>query len=269
MPPRLLLSGLLFFGFYLVAQDPQPQFEVATIKPSRPPTLHVGCSGGPGTPDPSLLRCDQMSLLNLILFAYDRNAYQVVAPDWLRMQVFDISAKIPPGATREQLPAMMRSLLVERFRLQAHTAPHDVPGYTLTQAKGGLKCKLTLADSPALPPAPYSPDLDKDGFPVLAAGHAGIAIVRGRGRLFYSGWTMKRLSSQIAGLLHVPVSDATGVDGKYDISLHWEQSTAADNSDAPNLPQALEEQLGLRLVSAKASVDAVFVDHIDKLPTAN
>lgn len=260
---------LLFFGCCAFAQNPQPQFEVATLKPSRPPTRHVGCSGGPGTPDPSLLQCDQMSLLNLVLFANDRNGYQVVAPDWLRTQVFDLSAKIPPAATREQLPEMMRNLLLERFHLQAHIAPHDVLSYTLAQAKGGIKCKISDPASPALPPAPYSPDLDKDGFPILAPGRAGIAIVRGRGRLFYSGWTMKRLATQIATLMHAPVTDATGTDGKYDIGLFGAQPNAANNADGPTLPQALEEQLGLRLVSAKASVDAVFVDHIDKLPTAN
>jgi uncharacterized protein (TIGR03435 family) len=102
---------------------PSPQFEVASIKPSPPgpPTgrVRVGSRGGPGTNDPTLFTCERCSLTGLIRQAFELQDYQISAPDWAQGTRFNISAKIPDGATKEQFRLMMRYLLIDRFKLQS------------------------------------------------------------------------------------------------------------------------------------------------------
>jgi uncharacterized protein (TIGR03435 family) len=211
-----------------------------------------------------------MSLGNLIFLAYGIKRYQLVAPDWLRTQIFDISAKVPAGATAGQLPEMMRNLLIERFHLEGRHASKEMATYELVVARNGPKFKETAPDSPALTPATYHSELDKDGYPVLETGHTGILIQKGRVRLYFSGWTMEKLAAEIASHLAVPVTDATGLTGKYDIGLHWVQEQPPGvETDGPSLPEALQGQIGLHLQAKKASVDVLVVDRIDKMPSGN
>src|SRR5438477_10611282 len=92
---------------YAQAGDTKPVFEVATIKPSAPPgtggMFRVGCSGGPGTPDPGRWACQNLSLSNMITNAYNLKRYEFSAPAWLEEERFDITAKIAEGTTRQQL----------------------------------------------------------------------------------------------------------------------------------------------------------------------
>jgi uncharacterized protein (TIGR03435 family) len=211
-----------------------------------------------------------MGLGNLIFLAYGIKRYQLIAPDWLRTQIFDISARVPAGAEAAQIPEMMRNLLIERFHLEARRESREMPTFDLVVARNGLKFKETAPDAPPLTPETYHAELARDGFPVLEPGHSGYLVQKGRVRLYISGWTMERLTAEIANHLAVPVTDATGLTGKYDIGLHWvqEQPPGVD-IDGPSLPEALEEQLGLRLKSKKAPADVLIVGHIDKIPSGN
>jgi uncharacterized protein (TIGR03435 family) len=94
------------------------------------------------------LRC--ASLRTLLLDAFDIAPARLVAPDWIDYQVFDISAKLPDGATKEQLPAMFRSLLEERFGLAFHRESKEGPIDALVVGKGGLKVN-TAAPQTAQP----------------------------------------------------------------------------------------------------------------------
>jgi uncharacterized protein (TIGR03435 family) len=42
---------------------------------------------------------------------------QIEGPDWLWEERYDIDATLPEGASREQVPAMLRGLLADRFKL--------------------------------------------------------------------------------------------------------------------------------------------------------
>ena len=75
--------------------------------------------------------------------------------------------------------------------------------------------------------------------------------------------------------LERPVVDATGLTGKYDISLFWVTeavrpgTTASEIDSGPTLISALQEQLGLKLQSKKVAIDYPIIDHVDKTPTGN
>ena len=99
-----------------------------------------------------------MSLKELIVAAYKVKPYQVTSPDWMNKpdaQRFDIAARLPEGSNKEDAAAMLKALLAERFKLQAHTESQERSVLALVVAKGGPKLK----DSPAPEPIDESAEL--------------------------------------------------------------------------------------------------------------
>ena len=93
-------------------------------------------------------------------------------------------------------------------------------------------------------------------------------ISEDRAAMHYGEATMPQLIQELSVQSGQPVNDATGLDGKYEISLFWVPGDYPENP-GPTLIQALQEQLGLKLESKKAMVDIVVVDHMEKTPTEN
>ena len=181
----LRFSLLLFSAALLYGQ----QFEAATIKQPPPPDgnrMFIGINGGPGTADPGRINYENVSLKMLLMKAYGVQDYQISGPDWLNSERFNIVAKLPDGATKEQFMAMLQNLLSERFKLAVHREKKDLPGYALLVAKNGPKFKASVPDSAGDAPAPPAGPppmgrIGKDGevFKVGAkytfkAEHAGI-----------------------------------------------------------------------------------------------
>ena len=74
----------------------------------------------------------------------------------------------------------------------------------------------------------------------------------------------------LAGQLRHPVSDDTGLQGKYDFTMNWIMGGAlAADDTGPTIFAALQQQLGLKLESKKGTVDILVIDHIEKAPTEN
>lgn len=59
---------------------------------------------------------------------------------------FDILAKMPKGATREQVPEVLQVLLAERFKLALRREPREQQVYALVPSKDDPKLKETPAD---------------------------------------------------------------------------------------------------------------------------
>jgi len=242
-----------------LAQSPTT-FEAASIKRSGPQSER-GSQGGPGSRDPGQYSFGQATLFDLIAQAYGVGYFQISSAIPLDEQRFDLVAKIPQGATKEQFRAMMQALLAERFRLLAHTVSKEFPDFDLTVAKGGPKFKES--DSAASgPPRVSSKQSISGGFLVI--------------HLHGERATMADL---VHGLLHpgdpAPFGDKTGLAGKYDFDLDYTTelssvpSANAETPPAPDLAVALRQQLGLQLVRTKVLLDVVVVDSVDKLPTEN
>lgn len=83
--------------------------------------------------------------------------------------------------------------------------------------------------------------------------------------------SMEQFARFLAAQLHQPVTDATGLTAKYDISLRWvmESAIRPDDDPGPNLFQAIQQQLGLKLESRKGTVEILVVDHLEKTPSEN
>ncbi len=248
-------------------------FEVASVKPYDPASAaRYTMRGGPGTGDPTRFSCQNCSLRSLIVAAYDIQLFQLTSPNL--PDRYDVEAKVPPGATKEQFRLMLQNLLAERFLLKLHHQPQEMTVYTLVVGKGGSK--LT------------SPQTLAPGFPVPEPGHITTsALAKGGFLLGATGAPMEKLVSMLSILLTKPVHDATGLEGSYDFQLFWSGDTSTDNA-APRLTQggtpipkdpdedsgptlfaAVQQQLGLKLESKKDQVDVLVVDHAEKIPTVN
>lgn len=272
----LVIAACLLAG---QASDRSVQFEVSSIKPSPPGNLNGAMSGGPATKDPGLFTCENIDLASLLVTAFDIPRYRLSGPDWMRNARFNISAKIPPGTTKEQFRLMQQNLLIERLKMTFHHEKKEMQGYELVTAKTGLKIKQSqYAPEPKDPDAPPPPGpykKDEDGFPVIPPDdHRRMLFASNGPRAVQLFWdrSMEQLALYLAGAVGRPVDDATGLKGKYDFTLKWimdwgQRSSTADSG--PNLFRALQEQLGLKLEAKKVVVDVLIIDQVEKTPTEN
>jgi uncharacterized protein (TIGR03435 family) len=263
------------------AADDPPAFEVASVKLSVLPEstkgfFRVKMDGGPGTSDPTRIDYQNVSMINLITRAYDLNHWQVSGPDWMGLAMYDITARVPAGATREQFRQMLRKLLAKRFNLQVHRDTKELPIYTLTVGKSGSRLKPhTPAPPPdyhdkAEPDAPGPIKTDVDGYPILSRGMS-MASTNDRARMQIFDKDLECLVDQLSGQLGAPVTDETGLTGTYDIALYWSSRSpnATDADNQPDLIAAVQQQLGLKLERKKGPSEMLVIDHVEKEPTGN
>ncbi len=289
----ITLFVLMRGGAFAQPGDPGMVFEAASIKPfpEGSPIMMSGCMGGPGSDDPGRVNCEYATLKMLLMRAYQVKNQEIFGPAWMESEHFNLTAKVPQGATKEQVNVMFRNLLAERFHVVLHHESRPLPAYALTVAKGGLKIKES-SETPAAadePPAGAKLPIGKDGFPVLRASSirgGPITLFRqGQARLQGSNIRLSTLAEALTHQLDRIVTDETGLEGKYDITLYW----TPDSNEPGGRPRptgtatdalttvetgtgvfaAVEQQLGLKLVSKKVPRDTLVVDRAEKVPTEN
>jgi uncharacterized protein (TIGR03435 family) len=249
-------------------------FEAASIKPATPigPMGMISDrKGGPGTADPGLFTCRNCSLYWVLADAYNIHSYDFSGPDWLQGTRFDFSAKIPAGATKEEFQTMIRNLLADRFKMVVHRETRQAQVLEVTVGKNGPKFHESTPKEAPKDDAPSGPmKRDEDGFPILGPG-SSMSMVPGHARMKSEGETMAWLVELLSQQLHSPVTDATGLKGKYDfvVSWTWEEGPGAASAAAADLATAVQSQLGLKLERKKGPVEVLVVDHIEKVPTEN
>jgi uncharacterized protein (TIGR03435 family) len=265
-----------YCGAFAQSAAPRPEFEVASVKPSKPAVdgrLMIRLGGDPGRIDYT-----NMSLKMLITRAYGVKDYQVNGPGWLDTERFDVTATHPPNTPREQVQAMLQTLLEDRFKMTVHKEKRVLPAYALTLAKGGAKFQ-------AVPPEP-----GEDG-----KGRPGGMMRVGRGHLEATKVPMSQVADMLTNILARPVVDSTGIEGVFDFKLDYtpdentpgmamklglalgprpeggggEPGHEAGAPDAPNIFAALQEKLGLKLETQKLPVDIIVIDKAERVPTEN
>jgi uncharacterized protein (TIGR03435 family) len=80
--------------------------------------------------------------------------------------------------------------------------------------------------------------------------------------------SLDEFAEMLSVQLRRPVTNVTGLKGKYEFTLHWVSDGASDES-GPTLAGAIQGQIGLKLEPKKGLIDIVVVEHIDKVPTEN
>jgi uncharacterized protein (TIGR03435 family) len=272
-----------------------PAFEVASVKRSEPITPELVNSGrlqiGVSI-DARNVRMSKMSLYDLVTLAYQIKPHQLSAPSWMATERFDIQAKLPEDGKRGQVPAMLQTLLADRFRLKIHREARDFNVLALVEAKGGHKLKPSAPDAPDAPPP--SPQL-RGGVTVGPGGtqtHTGpggdsriTPGPNGSVHIETKKMTLKSLADFLNRYCERPVVDMTNLPGLYDAEFDVSGEEAASAARAhgavirrtgeeasdptgPSLTSSLQK-VGLRLDGRKAPLEVIVVDSVEKVPTEN
>jgi uncharacterized protein (TIGR03435 family) len=239
------------------AVDAQPAFEVTSVKvntlPPRERSHEFGCSAG------GRFVSLGSGLRSTFFWAFNMRPFQVTGlPGWIDSAdaIFDIEARAAGPVREDQCRLMVQGLLADRFKLAVRRSTGEVPAYALTVAKNGPKMHLV---NPG--------DKPKPGGGVRMMGNP-VQVSPGQEPL--RGWSMAQLADMLTGQRAVdgrPVLDRTGLNGIYEIDLNYVFSPGV-NGDQPEIFDAIQEQLGLKLDSIKAPFDLLVVDHLEK-PDAN
>ncbi len=254
----------------------EPAFEVASIKP-------VSNSGATGVETEHGRFAWSETLYGFALLAYGIQGCGAVVhdpvrctrltggPEWIHSDSFEIEAKIPAGTpdytpaqfsngNAPQLQAMLQALVADRFKLQVHHLTKELPIYTLTVAKGGVKAKP--AEGTERQQFMFGP-----ASPADTSDSAIQAIVR--------NCSVGRITAMLGNILGRPVIDRTGLQGAFNFDLQYEPDPAPLDSPMPaaglggaGMFEALEKQAGFKLESTKGPVDVIVIDHAEK-PSPN
>jgi len=278
---------------------PLPMFEVASVKPSNPDPSNPLSMIPMASPQPGgRFTATNLPLRFLIGLAYEMPDFRVIGgPDALMNAKFDITAKAPGGATlgQKELLPLVKSLLIDRFKLKTRTEPRELPLYDLVIARSdgrlGPDLKPSKSDcskidelnaqrAAAVARGDLSAIMPKPGefltctvAPNMAGGPMNIA-------LHGDGQEIKVLTELITQFTGRYVRDKTGLTGRYDFDMKLDlqallamaqkmglnvPAAAAANlppSDGSSMMTALNEQLGLKLESSRGPVDVLVIDSV-------
>lgn len=259
---------------------PSPSFEVAAIKPN-----HTGDHRSHIWINDASFRAANQSAKGLTEFAYDIQDFQLSgAPAWINSEKYDVDAKIedtdyqqilklPPAERLDQIRSRVKSLLAERFVLEAHRETRELPAYALVIAKNGPKLQ---------PSDPAKPQV---------AGEKGSrsheSPIVGMSTMHHTDVPVAVLAQALSRQLGRTVLDRTGLTGKYDFNLQYAResngsgmlranesgnpggdSASSNEPSGPSIFTALQEQLGLKLEPTSGPVEFVVIDHIER-PSEN
>jgi bla regulator protein blaR1 len=240
----------------------RPAFEVASIKPydgRTPRRIQIMPGGG--------LAAHGVTAKFLIGHSYDVKDFQILGGlSWIGSELYTIDAI--PGANRKgpilslyfnqrqkdegEFKLRIQSLLADRFQLRIHKETREEQVYSLVVAKNGPKFKESRFNES---------DVGKGMLPGLTMHPY---------ELIGASVDIHLLAEELSRRLSRNVIDRTGLNGEYDFNLRWVPDAADGDSvpDGPSIFTAVQEQLGLKLESSKAPVDAIVIDHIEK-PSPN
>jgi bla regulator protein blaR1 len=200
--------------------------------------------------------------------AYKLRTFQVSGAPELRNetgrnQLYDIEAKVPGDSvpTMDEVRKMLQTLLSERFQLKFHRETKELSAYDLVLGNRTPKLK------------PSEPDVESK-----------MTLSANRLRMVYTNVSISELVLRIGAQFDRPLFDRTGLQGGYDFALEYMPSLAGSDpmspeaaaafanlypaDEAPPLTVALQQQPGLKVVSAKERVEILTIDHVER-PSAN
>lgn len=280
----------------------KPGVPTASMSGGPMPAGPFNQSGG----EPGRITWTNVRLMRVLQVAYDFPVDRIEAPDWLGEQGYDITATMPMGTSVSDFRSMVQGLLKDRFKLAAHKGTKQVSGYALEVAKGGLKLPMSKGPAAAATPLggddgqKPSPrreaalqymatrteafrslvTIDENGFGAPKPGNPYYGngapfevtiAVNGRFRSTKLNATMPEIAAFLGGLAGAPAENATGVAGKYDVHVEYVPRPSASGAVAttepgPDILDAIQQQLGLRLTPKKLPVESLVIDHVERIP---
>lgn len=222
------------------AEKPKLQFEVASIKqapPLNPAAIAAGKVKIGMSVEQGRVEIGSLAVSDLITLAYKLKPNQLTQLDWMKdpmnVQRFDIVAKMPEGATKDDVPQMIQGLLADRFGLKMHKDTREGQVMALTVAKGGAKLKESVKEDPATPPKEEKGGnvINFGGGTMRQSGNSmemkvkdqpgKIKMSMADGKMHYTitEATMDRFCEMLSQFVGQPVSNQTGLKGNYDVQF--------------------------------------------------
>ena len=180
-----------------------------------------------------------------IIWAWGLRDAQVTGlPEWTQdFNTYTFDARSAAPMNELQCKAMVRALIEDRFKMKSHIEQRELPVYELVLAKGGSKMReVTEATT------------DSTGVGINGAHEVN------EDRRLPPGWPMSRLANRLEEAGRI-VIDRTELKGLYSFELAFSRKP---DDGKPSIFTAVQEQLGLKLQPAKAKLDVLIVDHIEK-----
>ena len=300
MRAYLLFVAVTLAGVHhAVAQTPRPAFDVASVRPAT--------RGIPSSQRITETRLDLIStsLRQILDIAFRAAPHELSAPTSLNTVRVDVNATFPAGS-RNRVPEMLQTLLIERSGLATHVESRAIPAYELVVAKSGLTMKEVEASNEV------EKDFGGDSFtqttnqvsqtlegPVRTMG-ISLGMRRVTARSLYETWTtaqatfivnavrmtMGELASVLTLNVDKPVVDKTGLTGVYQFKIELDSNQSAVRGllragistnvrgEPIGQPTGVStfkaiESLGLKLEERRSPFDVVVVDKISETPTEN
>lgn len=222
------------------ADKPKLQFEVASIKPAGPldpAAIMAGKSKVGMSVDQGRVEIGSLSVGDLIMVAYKLKPHQITLLDWMKdpmsVQRWNVVAKMPEGATKDDVPQMLQGLLADRFGLQVHKETREGQVSNLLVAKGGPKLKASVkeqADAPAKE-AKGGNVVNFGGGTMRQSGSSMEVTVKDQpgkmrmtmaeGKMHYTitECTMDRFAEMLTQFVQQPVINQTELKGVYDVEF--------------------------------------------------
>ena len=270
-----------------------PQFDVASVRPFAPSPEQV--TAGLHF-DGAQVRGVGLSLRDYLATAYRTKATLISGPDWTATERYNITATLPDGSSKAQVPEMLEALLSDRFEVKLHKEKKEYPIFALVLAKGPQKLK-------ELPPDPNEDKVNDE--PVGMANVATIAGVGNGVSVQYARGASITVANNRIEVTKLPlwvfcrnlerysdrqIIDMTGLTGAYTFTVNLtpedymammfrsavlrgakimpEAQALLDANPAAAISDALG-QVGLKLEARKAPLDILVIDSALKTPTAN
>jgi uncharacterized protein (TIGR03435 family) len=248
---RFAITALAVAALSAQTQTPKPPaFEVASVRPNS--------SGGPpgdipanSESSPGRFAMRDKPLRYILEWAYDLKDYQIVGPEWIKIdERYDIVANAPGPATNDQMRPMLQTLLTERFQMKSHFEKREMSVYALIPGKGEPKLKKTDPNAPQ----------------TINGGAAG-------GAQFHN-FPLSRLTFLLTRRMDRPVLDLTGLSGNFDYTVDISglgrgMGSSGYDGEGRSVFQAIQDDMGLKLEPRKWPVDVLVIDSVSKVPTQN
>lgn len=281
--------------------QPRPAFEVASVR-----VFDLG-NGFRNLHRTTEARVDRIRSMAMLLMEAFRQPtfYRLSAPAWVNEVTVEIQATMPAGATVQQVPEMLHTLLEERFGLVTHREARPLDAFELVVAPDGMKMKkvepvneldkeLHLDPSSGLPQrevyARETPDGTVRVFQVPGGGSTRMTsrtlyerrTIHNEGSIITATrMSMAELVSELETNVDAPIVDSTGLTGVYQFSIQLPRDavftrmlqrvgagTALEPAGGVSTFKALEG-IGLKLERRRLPVEVIVVDKLSRIPTAN
>jgi len=282
---RMMRVGVLL-AIALLQTAAAPRFEVASVKSCGPADPGFR-GGGPTQFSPDRIAINCQILKGLIQQAYIAHATERTdqaavlrtpiegGPDWISAERYSITAKTSAEtAQAAMMGPMLRTLLEDRFKLKIRRLTREIPTWDLVIAKGGPKltpfeegsCVSNVMTFPPSPPPALAPGQHRCRNATQFKGTSMVTDAEGATIADLTTFSLYLAAGR-------PITDKTGLTGKYNVHLEYAppEGTRLNGgqvdsieSTAPSIFTALQEQLGLRLDSAKGQGEYLLIDHVEK-----